>query len=80
MPWWRNFLHWLLVWPTLLMYNAVQVFSSVEGSLRGEKVVSHSASKKDNLGGVAGNGGGGHSKEEDPALQSLLQNDQLVLQ
>ena len=32
MPLWRNFVHWLLVWPTLLMYNTTQVFASIEGS------------------------------------------------
>lgn len=73
MPWWRNVLHWLLMWPTLLMYNIVQVFCSVEGSLRGEKVVSHNASKKDNLGGVAGHDGG-----QSLLLRPLLKNDSLV--
>ena len=50
MPVWRNVLHWLLTWPTLLMYNCVQVVASLEGSLRGEAVVTHDASKKDHLG------------------------------
>ena len=46
----RNIFHWLMTWPTLLMYNLVQVFSSIEGSLRGESVVSHEAAKKENIG------------------------------
>lgn len=50
MPLWRNFLHWVLVYPTLLMYNCVQIFSAIEGAVRGSKVVTHSASKKDALG------------------------------
>jgi hypothetical protein len=49
MPLWRNILHWLLTWPTLLMYNIVQVFASIEGSLRGESGATHNASNKDGL-------------------------------
>lgn len=49
MSWPRNLLHWLLSWPTLLMYNLVQVVSSLEGSLRGQSVISHKAAGKDNL-------------------------------
>eukprot|EP01138_Halocafeteria_seosinensis_P003042 gb/GECG01003106.1/.p1 GENE.gb/GECG01003106.1/~~gb/GECG01003106.1/.p1 ORF type:complete len:601 (+),score=41.72 gb/GECG01003106.1/:1-1803(+) len=47
--WLRNLLHWLLSGPTLLIYNLVQVVSSVEGSLRGQSVISHNAAGKDNL-------------------------------
>lgn len=50
--WWRNLLHWILSWPTLFMYNVVQVVSSLEGSLRGQAVITHNAAKKDNLAAV----------------------------
>ena len=86
MPWWRNILHWLLTLPTLLMYNIVQVWSSLEGSIRGEKVVSHSASKKDNLSGGGSSAteskGNSHAIDAvetgDSATQSLLHNDHLA--
>lgn len=40
MPLWRNVLHFIGTWPTLLAYNLVQIWSSIEGSLRGQRVVS----------------------------------------
>ena len=49
LPLWRNVLHWLLCWPTLFLYNLVQVVSSVEASLRGQTVIWHNAAKKDSL-------------------------------
>ncbi|CAB3399384.1 unnamed protein product [Caenorhabditis bovis] len=45
----RNFFHWIMMWPTLVMYCCVELVAFLELTIRGKSVCSHSASKKDNL-------------------------------
>jgi len=45
----RNFFHWIMMLPAMLMFNLVQVVSSIEASLRGKTVLGHYASNKDAL-------------------------------
>ncbi|CAB01720.2 Glycosyltransferase 2-like domain-containing protein [Caenorhabditis elegans] len=45
----RNIFHWLMTWPTLIMYCCVELVAFLEVTVRGKSVCSHNASKKDNL-------------------------------
>ncbi|EFO89649.1 hypothetical protein CRE_07270 [Caenorhabditis remanei] len=45
----RNIFHWLMTWPTLVMYCCVELVAFLEVTVRGKSVCSHNASKKDNL-------------------------------
>ena len=47
--WSRNFLHFLLTGPVLLMYSIVEFLSIYEVGLKGKEVCTHDASEKDNL-------------------------------
>ncbi len=45
----RQFLHWILSWPTMLAYCLIELFAFLEVTVRGKDVCRHGASKKDGL-------------------------------
>ena len=48
-PLWRNILHWILMWPALLLYSISEYYSIWKVAIMGRKVCGHTVSSKDGL-------------------------------